>query len=122
PKVPDEIEPVRFPSPGGANNTVQGPAGQPVETGSAEPQEPGTTSIPLKPEPVAPAPPPPSEDFYKTQPPASRLTVERVKSHRTPAAKLTEPAPPIALLEQKVAELIALQGQHPGQDLIADIM
>ena len=38
------------------------------------------------------------------------------------AVRLTDPAPPIPLLEKKVAELVALQGEHPGQDLIADIM
>ncbi len=87
-----------------------------------KPQEPGTVSLPMKPEPVAATPPPPPEAFFETQPPASRLTAERAKVHRPMEAKLVEPAPSIQSLERKVAELIAMQGEHPGQDLISDIM
>lgn len=110
---------IPFPPPAAVNNTVEESA---ADAAPVEPQEPGTTSIPLKAEPVAPTAPPPPEDFYKTQPPPSRLTVERTKAHVPAAARLVEPAPPTALLEQKIAELIALQGQHPGQDLVGDIM
>lgn len=76
----------------------------------------------MKPEPVAPTPPPPPETFFDKQPPASRLTAERSKVFRPAEVKLTEPAPSIQDLEKKVAELIAMQGEHPGQDLISDIM
>ncbi|MEI6231970.1 MAG: LOG family protein [Planctomycetota bacterium] len=94
----------------------------PAVSEPSTPQEPGAVSLPVKPETVSPTPPPPPESFFETQPPASLLSTERAKAHRASEVKLVEPAPSIQALEEKVNELIAMQGEHPGHDLISDIM
>jgi len=95
---------------------------KPTDAELGKPQEPGAVSIPVKPETVAPNPPPPPPKFFDKQPPASVLSSERARLHRPSDIKLTQPAPSIQELEKKVSELIAMQGEHPGQDLIADMM
>ncbi len=92
------------------------------EAEQGKPQKPGALSLPLKPEQVEATPPPPPVSFFEMQPPASRLSAARVKAHLPAAVKLADPAPSIQTLEAKVAELVALQGEHPGQDLVGDIV
>ena len=92
------------------------------EAEQGKPQKPGALSLPLKPEQVEPNPPPPPVSFFETPPPVSRPKVARTKSRLPETAKLTDSAPSIQSLEKKVAELIAMQGEHPGQDLVGDMM
>ena len=87
-----------------------------------KPREMGRNSMPLKSESIAPTPPPPPSAFHQTQPPAKRLAIQRAKDHLPTAVKLANPAPTFDALEDKVAELIAMQGEHPSQDLIGDII
>src|SRR6185295_4654090 len=82
-------------------------------------------AIPLRPETVTPTSPVPTTKELLAAG-ASPKTVERSrrsKRSRPPMQpRLTMPAPSIGLLEEKVQELIALQGEHPDQDLIGDMM
>jgi hypothetical protein len=73
---------------------------------------------PAHPETIAPPGPPPTEKELARA--AGRRRPQRPRPPITP--KLTVPAPPITLLEEKARELIALQGEHPDQDLIGDII
>lgn len=75
-------------------------------------------SLPLRPETVSPTAPPPTKEELK----ATGKAPPKGKTPRPIKPKLTEPAPPIALLEEKVRELMAMQGEHPDQDLIGDMM
>lgn len=84
--------------------------------------ESGRVSIPVKAEPISPTPPPPPAQFVETHPPAKRISIQRARAHLPTAVTLTQPPPTIDALEDKVAELIAMQGQHPSQDLIGDII
>jgi len=68
------------------------------------------------------------ETVMPTAPAPTHAEAKRGRFARRPrgrpprTAQLTTPAPPVQLLEEKVRELVALQGEHPGQDLIADMM
>ena len=79
-------------------------------------------TLPLRPETVTPTSPvPTTKELIAAG--ATQKTVERSRRSRPPLQpKLTMPAPAIGLLEEKVQELIALQGEHPDQDLVGDIM
>jgi uncharacterized protein (TIGR00730 family) len=78
-------------------------------------------SIPLRPETVTPTAPPLTPEELKVA--KAGRKVARFPRKRGPAViKLVTPPPPVELLEQKIQELIALQGEHPDQDLIGDIM
>jgi uncharacterized protein (TIGR00730 family) len=73
--------------------------------------------LPLRPETMTPTAPPPAE--------ACRSEKDGRRRRRAPKPlqpKLVDPPPPMAKLEQLVMELIAEQGEHPDQDLIADMM
>ena len=104
------LPPTGGPSPGemgaGPNASVAAP-----EEGSTKSN---VRSLPLRPETLAPTAPQSAGD--ETELPA------RGKSRPPAAVKLTMPAPSAAVLEAKVRELIALQGEHPDQDLIGDMM
>jgi hypothetical protein len=78
-------------------------------------------SIPLRPETVTPTAPPPTAEEIKAAK-AGRKFVRPPRKRGPAVVKLTTPPPSIELLEQKVQELIALQGEHPDQDLIGDIL
>ncbi|MGD0092405.1 MAG: LOG family protein [Planctomycetota bacterium] len=79
------------------------------------------TGLPVHPEIVHPTAPPPTRRQLQAAarpkrgapPPGTRPPLQ---------PKLVSPAPPLPLLEEKVRELIALQGEHPDQDLISDLM
>src|SRR5579862_787146 len=114
--LPMPPENFRAPVPPAVNNTCED------HNDNGAPLSAGTTAVPLKSESLAPTPPTPPEGFFEKQPPASGLSADRAKPAFPSAVRLTDPAPPIPLLEKKVAELVALQGEHPGQDLIADVM
>lgn len=78
-------------------------------------------SLPLRAETVTPtAPPPTKKELKATGMPAPKAVVRKGRAPLAP--KLTTPAPPMPLLEEKVRELIAMQGEHPDQDLIGDMM
>ena len=66
--------------------------------------------VPLIQEVVQPNAPPANVGRKKARPP------------RISAATCTIPAPPLHLLEEKIEELIALQGEHPEQALIKDLI
>jgi len=77
--------------------------------------------VPIHPEIVHPTAPAPT--LKQLQAAAGRRQLLRLPKVRPPREpKLVSPAPPLPLLEAKVRELIALQGEHPDQDLVADMM
>ncbi|HEY3319718.1 MAG TPA: LOG family protein [Planctomycetota bacterium] len=77
--------------------------------------------MPLRPETITPTSPSPTkEELIKAGAPAT--TVARAKKRPVLAPKLTLPAPSMSVLEEKVRELIAMQGEHPDEDLIADMI
>ncbi|MCY3021252.1 MAG: LOG family protein [Planctomycetota bacterium] len=92
-------------------------AGTPVsEPDYGSPDE-ALSPLPFHPEPVNPTAPPPTASELRAVAGARRPKV------RPPLApKLTAPAPPLPQLEEQVRELIALQGEHPDQDLICEMM
>lgn len=99
-----------------------GKADTPVPAEQPKSHDSGRVSLPVKAEPIAPTPPPPPAEFAQTQPPAKRISIQRAREHLPAGISLTQPAPPLDQLEDKVAELIAMQGQHPSQDLISDMI
>lgn len=81
--------------------------------------------VSLRPETITPVAPPPTEaQLRKAEgPPISgEPRRRRVRAPKPLQPKLATPAPAMAELEEKVMELIALQGEHPDQDLVADMM
>jgi uncharacterized protein (TIGR00730 family) len=78
------------------------------------------TSLPLRPETVTPTAPTPTEQQLRRAAPGKRLQRRPRLAQKT--IQLTTPAPSITQLETRVQELIALQGEHPDQDLIGDII
>jgi uncharacterized protein (TIGR00730 family) len=83
----------------------------------AEPPEAENGTLPLHSETVASTPPPPT--------PAQLKGMRRRPFAKGPppkTVKLAVPAPSMEFLEEKVRELLALQGEHPDQDLIGDML
>ena len=70
---------------------------------------------------MTPTAPPPTQAELKAVA-GSGKAADRSKSRPPKVTKLTVPAPSLTMLEEKVRELIALQGEHPDQDLISDMM
>ena len=83
-------------------------------------------SLPLRPETLSPHAPVPTAQELKTAGavPKSAAATALAKSKQRPprVPKLTMPAPSIHDLEEKVRELIAMQGDHPDRDLIGDMI
>ncbi len=124
PDKPDEkkpesitLAPTGGTSPGamgsGPNASTAGPHGDEAHA--------DISSLPLRPETVTPTAPPPTQQQLIA---ATAGKKGRSRPPRIPnkIVKLTSPAPPIMQLEERVQELISLQGEHPDQDLIGDIM
>jgi uncharacterized protein (TIGR00730 family) len=79
-------------------------------------------TLPLRPETVTPSAPTPTKKELKAAAPPGETPV-KVRRKAVPLKpKLVQPAPSMALLESKVRELIAMQGEHPDQDLIGDMI
>jgi uncharacterized protein (TIGR00730 family) len=80
-------------------------------------------SLPLRPETVTPTAPAPTREELRTAVIGRRpQRAPRIPKRLIKEPKLTVPPPPVTELERRVQELIALQGQHPDEDLIGDIM
>ena len=106
------------PAPGAMGSGPGATTNEPLDEDSAQAD---LRSLPLRPETVTPTAPPPTKKELK----AAGVPTPKVVSakRRAPmAVKLAMPAPSMGLLEEKVRELIALQGEHPDQDLIGDMM
>ncbi|HYG78136.1 MAG TPA: LOG family protein [Planctomycetota bacterium] len=78
-------------------------------------------ALPLRPETVTPTSPTPTkkELIAAGAPPQ---VVKKIKRRPPPVFKPATPVPSIELLEEKVRDLIALQGEHPDQDLVGDMI
>lgn len=76
------------------------------------------SALPLLHETLTSTPPPPTPAQLKVM----RGRRQLAKGPPPQAVKLTVPAPAMQLLEEKVRELLALQGEHPDQDLIGDML
>jgi hypothetical protein len=105
------------PTPGAMGTGPGATTDEPLNGNSAQAD---LRSLPLRPETVTPtAPPPTKQELKAAGVPAPKAPPRR----RAPLApKLKMPAPSMPLLEEKVRELIAMQGEHPDQDLIGDMM
>ena len=82
-------------------------------------------SLPLRPETVTPTAPTPTPEELKEargKGRPKRTVLKRNEALVPVAPKLTTPGPSMQVLEESVRDLIALQGEHPDQDLIGDIM
>jgi uncharacterized protein (TIGR00730 family) len=79
-------------------------------------------SLPLRPETVAPFAPVPTKQALQAAAPPGAAPVKARRPQAPAKPVLAAPAPSMAELEGKVRELMALQGEHPDQDLIGDMI
>src|SRR5690242_16556036 len=121
PAVAVSVPPVERPTVAPSGGPTPGAMGAGPGATTGEVLQPGTIhsslrAMPLRPETVTPTAPAPVPSKVKGKGRVSRAA----RSFAPLAPKLVSPPPSMALLEEKIAELMALQGEHPDQDLIGD--
>jgi hypothetical protein len=122
--VPDKQSLTLAPRGGPSSGAMgAGPDATTIDRRTASKTHTDLEAIPLRPETVTPTPPTPTTAELKAAgAPKAAIKATKVRPPKPLVAKLTEPAPPLSLLEDRVRELIALQGEHPDQDLIGDVI